>query len=321
MKLIAGSSHLDLAMGISHELDIPLCECKLGRFSNGEIQIEIHENIRNEEIFIIQTGLGTKELSVNDIIMETIIMMDACKRSMAKSITLIMPLFPYSRQDKKNDSRSPISAKVIATMFEQAGMTRMVTMDLHSPQIQGFFNVPVDNIYSLPLVMDLYRTFDEYNYVIISPDAGGMKRAVKFGNTLRLPVYGMYKERNYNSLGEIDRMQLMGTSENVHGKVALILDDMTDTCGTLINCADTLKTMGVLRCEAIVTHGVLSELGMKRLDNTKSLARLHMSNSLPELDHPKLKYFSIDVLMSNVIRCLITGSSISSLFQNLEHKT
>ena len=320
MKLLAGSSHPVLAAGISKELSISLCDCKLGRFSNGEIQIEINENIRNEDVFLIQTGAGTDELTVNDIIMETVIMIDACKRSMAKSITLVMPLFPYSRQDKKNDSRSPISAKVIATMFEQAGMTRMVTMDLHAPQIQGFFNVPVDNIYSLPLVVDLFSTFPQNKYVIISPDAGGMKRAVKFGNALNLPVYGMYKERNYSALGKINQMQLMGDSDNVKGRVALILDDMTDTCGTLVRCADTLKAMGALECKAIVTHGVLSPLGLERLSNNTSLDTLYSSNTLPKPSNDKLLYFSIDVLMSKVIKCLLTGGSISSLFQSCHPK-
>ena len=315
MKLIAGSSHVSLAQDISYFLDKPLCKCKLDRFHNGEISVEIHENIRNEDVFIIQTGGATKTLTINDIIMETVILIDAFKRSMAKSITLIMPLFPYSRQDKKNDSRSPISAKVIATMFEQAGMTRMVTLDLHAPQIQGFFNVPVDNIYSLPLVKNVFQLFyPDRDYIIVSPDAGGLRRAIKFGSALNLPVYGMYKERNYRQKGTINQMQLMGTPDDVKGKIAIIVDDMTDTCGTLINCAKTLTELGAVGCIPIITHGVLSSLGLKRLTECDEINHMYVSNSLPIIEHDKLQYFTIHELLSRVIECLLTGGSISSLF-------
>ncbi len=315
MKLIAGSSHPELANNISKYLNIPLTRCTLDKFHNGEIRVEIHENIRHHDIYIIQTGAATKNLTVNDIIMETMIMMDACKRSMAKTITLVMPLFPYSRQDKKNDSRSPISAKVIATMLETAGMDRMITFDLHAPQIQGFFNVPVDNLYSLPLVKALFNTFGKDNYIIVSPDAGGMSRAIKVGKTLNLPVYGMYKERNYQIMGKINEMQLMGNKEDVKGKIALIPDDLVDTCGTLIACAEALIDFGVRDCRAIITHGVFSHIGLERLNKTNVISKIYVSDSITPIQNQKLSYFNIDQLLGNVIKCLEEGESISELFK------
>ncbi len=315
MKLLAGSSHRKLAENISKYLKIPLINCTLDKFHNGEIKIEIHENIRNQNIYIIQTGGSTNNLSVNDIIMETMIIIDACKRSMANSITLIMPLFPYSRQDKKDDSRCPISAKVVATMFETAGMDRMVTIDLHSPQIQGFFNVPVDNIYSLPLVKNLFKDFtNKGDYIIVSPDAGGMKRAITFGKALNLPVYAMYKERNYKVKGVISKMQLMGNKEDIKGKIALILDDISDTCNTLILCAEKLKEYGIRDSKAIITHGVLSQIGLDRLAKSDFLSHVYVSETLPTINNSKLSYFNIDILLGQVIECLQSGSSISSLF-------
>ena len=158
MKIISGTSHIDLAERISKHLDIPICECLLEKFSNTEIRVEIKENIRNEDVFIIQTGGYSDTYSINDYIMECLIIIDACKRSMTKSITLIMPCYPYARQDKKDESRAPISAKLIANLLEKAGINRLVVMDLHASQIQGFFDIPVDNIYSFHLVKDYLNT-------------------------------------------------------------------------------------------------------------------------------------------------------------------
>lgn len=315
MKILSGSSHPTLSNEISKYLNIPLTNCTLDKFHNGEIRVEIHENIRHHDVYIVQSGAGTITHTVNDIVMETMIMIDACKRSMAKTITLIMPLFPYSRQDKKNDSRSPISAKVIATMFETAGMNRMVTMDLHAPQIQGFFNVPVDNIYSLPLVKNLFSSFGSGDYIIVSPDAGGMARAIKFGKALDIPVYGMYKERNYSVKGLINRMLLIGNKDDVDGKIAIIVDDMSDTAGTLLNCAKTLKEYGVVDCNAIITHGVFSQIGLDRLDNTDVISKIYVSDSVAAINNVKLSYFPIYELLANVIKCLEDGGSISELFK------
>lgn len=314
MKLISGSSHPNLAKEISEYLNIPLIPCLLDKFNNNEIHVEIKENIRNEDIFLIQTGANIKNYSINDILMETMIMIDACKRSNSKTITLIMPFYPYARQDKKNESRSPISAKVIANMLESAGIDRLVVMDLHAQQIQGFFNIPVDNLYSLPLVIDLFKTKNKKDIIIMSPDAGGIKRALKFGQYLNLPVVFMHKDRNYKIKGTIDRMILVGDPSMLKDKTVFLLDDMSDTMGTLIKCAEECFNYGVKDCQAIITHGVFSSLGLQRLNECKYLSKIYASNSLPEINHKRIEYFSISELISKVISCLITGESISELF-------
>lgn len=314
MKLLAGSSHLKLAKEIAKYLNIELINCVLDKFNNNEIHVEIKENIRNEEVFIIQTGSNIDGYSINDILMETMILIDACKRSDTKSITLIMPFYPYARQDKKNESRSPISAKVVANMLENSGINRLVVMDLHAQQIQGFFNIPVDNLYSLPLVLDLFKNKNNQNMVIVSPDAGGMKRALKFGKYLNLPVVFMHKDRNYQIKGKIDKMILVGDSALLKNKIALICDDMTDTLGTILKCAEECHHYGVKDCQALITHGVFSQLGLARLNESKYLSKIYSSNTLPEIIHERIEYFSISELISKVIHCLISGNSISALF-------
>ena len=314
MKLLAGSSHPKLANEISAFLGLQLTDCILDKFNNNEIRVEIKENIRNEDIFIIQTGANVVGYSINDILMETMIMIDACKRSNAKTITLIMPFYPYARQDKKNESRSSISAKVVANMLEHSGINRLVVMDLHAQQIQGFFDIPVDNLYSLPLVMDIFNGRTGDNTVIVSPDAGGMKRALKFGQYLNLPVLFMHKDRNYQIKGKIDRMILVGDPELLVNKTVLILDDMTDTCGTLLKCAEECSKYGIKDCQAVITHGVFSELGLKRISESNYISKIYASNSLPEIKHDSISYFSISEMISQVIQCLVSGSSISDLF-------
>ena len=314
MKILTGSSHHKLAKEISSFLNINLVECILDKFNNNEIRVEIKENIRNEDVFIIQTGSNINGYTINDILMETMIMIDACKRSNAKTITLIMPFYPYARQDKKNESRSPISAKVVANMLEHSGIDRLVVMDLHAQQIQGFFDIPVDNLYSLPLVMKLFSKKELENMVIISPDAGGMKRALKFGQYLKLPVLFMHKDRNYQIKGEIDRMIIVGDSDILKDKTVLILDDMTDTCGTLIKCAEECSKYGIKDCQVVITHGVFSDLGLKRISNCNSISKIYASNTLPEIKHERIEYFNISEMISKVISCLVTGNSISDLF-------
>jgi len=314
MKLLAGSSHPRLANEISNFLNIKLTPCVLDKFNNNEIRVEIKENIRNEHVFIIQTGANVKDYSINDILIETMIMIDACKRSNSKSITLIMPFYPYARQDKKNESRSPISAKVVANMLEGSGIDRLVVMDLHAQQIQGFFNIPVDNLYSLPLVMKIFQ--DTNDFVIISPDAGGIKRALKFGQYMNIPVLFMHKDRNYQVTGQIDRMILVGDSTLLKDKTILILDDMTDTAGTLLKCAEECSKYNIKDCQAVITHGVFSDLGLKRISETSYISKIYSSNTLPEISHKRIEYFSISKMIANVINCLVTGNSISDLFPN-----
>lgn len=327
IKLISGSSHPNLAKHISKNLKIPLTSCILDKFSNTEIRVEINENIRNKDIFIIQTGSHNSTNSINDILIETLVMIDACKRSMTKSINLIMPNFPYARQDKKNESRSPISAKLIANLLEKSGIDRIVVMDLHAQQIQGFFDIPVDNIYSVNLVVNylensLFNNFTLQerlnNFVVVSPDAGAIKRTLKFAKYMKLTSVFMHKQRNYTISNTIDDMILVGHHNLIKNKTALICDDICDTAGTLLKCCDVLKQYGVNDIYCIITHGIFSGPALERINNNNNITQIIVSDSISQhynsINCSKIKTYSISDLMSSVIIKIITGDSISQLF-------
>ena len=328
MKIISGSSNVSLSEKIADHLNVPICECLLEKFSNTEIRVEIKENIRNEDVFIIQTGGFSNSYSINDYIMECLIIIDACKRSMAKSITLICPCFPYARQDKKDESRAPISAKLLANLLEKSGINRLVVMDLHASQIQGFFDIPVDNIYSFPIIdayfkevyfKDLSLEQIQNKFVLVSPDAGAIKRTLKFGKMMKLKAVFMHKERNYQISNTVDNMFLVGDPKDIQGKIAIILDDMCDTVGTLLKCATLLKESGA--CEVIcgATHGVLSGSAITRLNESDVITKIIVTNSLDQeynrkhLD--KLEVIDISGLLFKVISCIFSGGSISNLFK------
>ena len=328
MKIISGSSNIDLGKKIANHLNVSVCECLLEKFSNTEIRVEIKENIRNEDVFIIQSGGFSDDYSINDYIMECLIIIDACKRSMAKSITLICPCFPYSRQDKKDESRAPISAKLLANILEKAGINRLVVMDLHASQIQGFFDIPVDNIYSFPLIDNYFKdtyfkdlTLEEIQqkYVLVSPDAGAIKRTLKFAKMMKLKAVFMHKERNYQISNTIDNMFIVGDPKDIDGKTAIILDDMCDTGGTLIKCAELLKESGAKSVICGVTHGILSGPAIKRLKESDSITKMIVTNSLCQninkTNVDKLEVVDISGLLFKVISCILSGGSISNLFK------
>jgi len=319
IKLICGSSHPNLANKISNHLGIPLCECTLDKFSNSELKVEIKENIRNTEVFIIQTGCDSATHSINDIIIETLIMIDACKRSMAKTITIVMPYFPYSTQDKKDEARAPISAKMMANIFERVGIDRLVVMDLHASQIQGFFDIPVDNIYSLFLVNEYVKSMENKDIILASPDAGAIKRTLKFAKIMKLPTIFLHKQRSYEKMNTIDNMMIVGDIESIKDKHVIILDDMCDTGGTLIKCAKLLKENGAKEISCIVTHGILSGPAISRLNKTEYIKEMIVSNTLPQkinlMRCSKLKIFDVSELLGDIITKIITGDSISKLFE------
>ena len=328
MKIISGSSNIDLGEKIANHLNVPVCECLLEKFSNTEIRVEIKENIRNEDVFIIQSGGFSEEYSINDYIMECLIIIDACKRSMAKSITLICPCFPYARQDKKDESRAPISAKLLANILEKAGINRLVVMDLHASQIQGFFDIPVDNIYSFPLIdsyfketyfKDLTLEQIQQKYVLVSPDAGAIKRTLKFAKMMKLKAVFMHKERNYQISNTVDNMFIVGDPKDIEGKTAIILDDMCDTGGTLIKCANLLKESGAESVICGVTHGILSGPAIERLQKSDSITKMIVTNSLCQnknkMSVDKLEVVDISGLLFKVISCILSGGSISNLFK------
>ena len=326
--LLNGNSNIELAEKISSYLNIKLCKRNITKFSNSEIKINICQNIRNKDVFIIQTGSNDELNSVNDYVMETLLLIDACKRSMANTINLIMPCYPYARQDKKENSREPISAKLIANMFTVAGITRLIVMDLHASQIQGFFDIPVDNIYSLKLVIEhmnqnLFQNLSIENkqkeYIVVSPDAGATKRTLKFANYMNLNTIIMHKQRNYEKENTIDNTILIGDTSNLNNKTAIICDDICDSGGTLIKVVENLEKYGIKNVIVIITHGIFSGKCIERLKKCSVISKVIVSDTinqtinLEKLDD-KLEIFSVSKLIGQVISNIITGNSLSELF-------
>ncbi|KAK9384080.1 phosphoribosyltransferase-like protein [Kockiozyma suomiensis] len=312
IKLLAGNSHPELAKLVSMRLGIELAKVAVFQYSNQETSVTIGESVRDEDVFILQTGCG----EINDNLMELLIMINACKTASARRITAVMPNFPYARQDKKDKSRAPITAKLMANMLQTAGCNHVITMDLHASQIQGFFDVPVDNLYAEPSVLKYIRESIDYaNAVIVSPDAGGAKRAAALADRLDLNFALIHKERQ--RANEVSRMVLVG---DVSGKVALLVDDMADTCGTLVKAAETLTTHGAVGVVAIVTHGILSGKACERISASK-LTSVICTNTVPHDDKklicPKLDTIDISPTLAESIRRLHNGESVSYLFTHV----
>jgi len=309
IKLLAGNAHPELAQEIAKYMGLTLGKADVGKFSNGETSVMISESVRDMDVFIIQP---TCNPAVNDNLMELLVMADAVKRASAKRITAVIPVFGYARQDKKDKSRAPITGKLVANLIETAGIDRVITMDLHASQIQGFFNIPVDNLYAEPLIIKYIRKNIPGEKVIVSPDAGGVKRAKLISDKLDAELAIIHKERK--KAGEVSGMILVG---DVKDKVSLLVDDMADTCGTLATAAELLLSKGAKSVYALVTHGVLSGPAIDRI-NKSELAELVVTNSIPQAEKasrcPKLHVINIAHMLSEAIRRTHHGESISSLF-------
>lgn len=312
IKLLAPDVHRGLAELVSKRLGVPLTDCKLERDPTGEVSFSIAESVRDQDIFIItQIGSGV----VNDRVLELLIMINASKTASARRITAIIPNFPYARQDRKDKSRAPITAKLMADMLTTAGCDHVITMDLHASQIQGFFDVPVDNLYAEPSVVRYIKenvNFEEA--IIISPDAGGAKRAAGLADRLDLNFALIHKERA--RANEVSRMVLVG---DVTDKVCIIVDDMADTCGTLAKAAEILLENRAKSVIAIVTHGVLSGNAIKNINNSK-LDKVVCTNTVPFEEKmkecPRLDVIDISSVLAEAIRRLHNGESISFLFKH-----
>ncbi|KAF8252456.1 phosphoribosyl pyrophosphokinase [Wilcoxina mikolae CBS 423.85] len=322
IKLISGTSHRNLAEGIADRLGIELTRVKIAKATNHETSIAIAESVRDEDVFIVQS---TAPGEVNDGLMELLILINACKTASARHITAVIPNFPYARQDKKDKSRAPISAKLIANMLQTAGCNHVITMDLHASQIQGFFNVPVDketnyvvcvtSLYAEPSTLRWIRENIDYrNAIIVSPDAGGAKRATAIADRLDLNFALIHKERSRPN--EVSRMVLVG---DVSGKIAILVDDMADTCGTLAKAAQTLKKHGAKEVMAIVTHAILSGSACEIIEKSE-LSKLVVTNTVPHEDKKKrcAKIRTIDVAPTLAEACRRThnGESVSFLFSH-----
>ena len=308
LAIFTGNSNPDLAYKICNYLDRPLGGAKVKTFSDGEIQIEIDENVRLKDVFIIQSTCSP----VNDNLIELLLMIDACNRSSAKRITAVLPYFGYARQDKKVAPRVPISAKLVADLLTVAGTKRVITMDLHAGQIQGFFSIPVDNLFAAPVLIEYIQSNFKENLVVVSPDAGGVERARAFAKRLNAELAIIDKRRS--APNEAKAMAVVG---DVRDKVAIILDDMVDTAGTLIEAATAIKKAGAKDVHASTAHAVLSGPAIERIEGSclKSLVTTDTIPLKPDAQKcSKIKVLTISNLVGEAIIRSHIGDSVTSLF-------
>ncbi len=307
LKLLSGSANHKLAKEIADYLGIELSKMLLSRFSDGEIRVQIEESMRGGDIFVIQSLSNP----INDHFMELVLMLDAIKRASAYRITAVIPYFAYARQDRKDKPRVPISARVLADMITIAGAQRALIVDLHSPQIQGFFNIPVDNLLALPVLHDYIKyKIDPKNTVIVSPDAGGAERARQLANKLGCNIAIIYKRRP-----EPNKAEVFDVIGNIDGKDAVIIDDIIDTAGTLIAATNMLLSKGAKSVRALATHGVLSGPALERINNS-NLEEVVITNTICQIgkESPKINVVSIAPIIGEAIKRIYENSSVSSLF-------
>ncbi len=305
--LFSGTANPELAQEISEYLQQPLSKAKITKFSDNEINVKIDESVRGKDVFILQPTSAP----VNFNLMELLIMVDALKRSSARSITAVVPYYGYARQDRKAEPRVPISAKLVANLMETAGITRVVTVDLHASQIQGFFDVPVDNLYGAVLFNDYVKSKNLPNPVVASPDIGGVARARYFAKTMGLDMVIVDKRREKANESEV--MNIIG---NVEGKDVIMIDDMVDTAGTMVKAAAALKAKGATSVMACCTHPVLSGPAFERIKNGE-LDELIVTNTIPLKNRTceKIKVLSTAKMLGEVIRRVYNNESVNSLFE------
>jgi len=309
IKIFTGSANRPLAEAIGRYVDVPLGQAEIGRFSDGEVQVEITENVRGGDVFVIQSTCTPG----NDHLMELLLMLDAFKRASARRITAVVPYYGYARQDRKVAPRVPISAKLVADLITTAGASRVLTVDLHAGQIQGFFDVPVDNVYATPVLLEYLRgRIGRRDVTVISPDAGGVERARAFAKRLDANLAIIDKRRARPN--EVAEMQIIG---EVDGRVAVIVDDMVDTAGTLAAAAEAVRGAGAPLVLACATHPVLSGNAIPRLAQS-SIDELIVTDTIPLRPEAtklsKLHVLSVAPLLGEAIRRTHEEASISSLF-------
>ncbi|MEH7076681.1 ribose-phosphate diphosphokinase [Neobacillus drentensis] len=308
LKVFSLNSNLPLASEIAKVIGVELGKCSVTRFSDGEIQINIEESIRGGDVYVIQST----SQPVNENIMELLIMIDALKRASAKTINIVMPYYGYARQDRKARAREPITAKLVATLLETAGATRVICLDLHAPQIQGFFDIPTDHLMGVPILSDYFKTREfQSDIVIVSPDHGGVTRARKMAERLKAPIAIIDKRRPRPNVAEV--MNIVG---NIEGKTAILIDDIIDTAGTITLAANALIENGASEVYACCTHPVLSGPAIERIQNSK-IKELVITNSiaLPEEKKiDKIINLSVAPLLGEAIIRVHEEQSVSTLF-------
>lgn len=308
LKVLTGNANRPLAVEICKELKTPVSAATVTAFSDGEIHLQVEENVRGADVFVIQPTCNP----VDRHIMELLFLMDALKRSSADRITAVLPYYGYARQDRKDRPRVPISAKLVASLLERAGADRVLTLDLHAAQIQGFFDIPVDHLFATPVFIDYFRPKVTSGFVIVSPDAGGVERARAFAKRLDAPLAIIDKRREQVNVAEV--MHIIGS---VQGKHCLMVDDLIDTAGTLVKGAEALLRAGAESVSACATHGVLSGPAVERIEKSE-LREVVLTNSIPLREEvaavEKITVLSVGPLLARAIQSIHEETSVSTLF-------
>jgi ribose-phosphate pyrophosphokinase len=307
-KVFSGTANLQLAREICDALGCPLGALMIKTFADGETHLQIQENVRGADVFVVQPTCTP----VDHNVMEILLMMDALKRASAERITAVLPYYGYARQDRKDKPRMPISAKLVASLLERAGANRVLAVDLHAAQIQGFFDIPVDHLFAAPVMVDYFEPRRRRNLAIVSPDAGGVERARAFAKRLNAPLAIIDKRRTDVNVAEV--MNIIG---DVRGKYCLIVDDLVDTAGTLVKGVEALLTQGAVGVSACATHAVLSGPAVERI-STSQLDELVVTNSIPLSPEAvacgKIRTLSVAPLLARAIQSIHEGGSVSTLF-------
>ncbi len=313
LAVLSGNSNNKLAQEICEKLKISQTQALVGRFSEGEIRVHIKENIRGKDVFIVQPTCPP----VNDNIMELLILIDAARRASADRITAVLPYYGYARQDRKDQPRVPITAKLVANLIVAAGANRVLTMDLHANQVQGFFDIPVDHLYAINVLSEYFKEKKLEDLVVVSPDVGGIKMARAYAKRLNAPLAIVDKRRMSPEKTEV--MHILG---DVNGKNVMMVDDIIATGGSLVEAANVLKSFGAKGIYAAASHGVLSGPAKERIRDCKELLEVVITNSIPLKDgdeNPKIKQLSIAPLIAEAIARTHNEESISTLFEEIRN--
>lgn len=313
LHVVAGRATQGLAADICHELGVTLGSPNIAEFANGEIHVKYGESIRGSDVFIVQTHTEWEGRSINDALMEHLIMVDAAKRASAKRISAVIPFFGYSRQDRKASGREPISARLVADLFSVAGADRLVSVDLHSGQIQGFFDGPVDHLTAMPVLVDYLADLSDDDMVIVSPDAGRMKVAERYTNLLGADLAYVHKRRATTAKNSVEAKEIIG---EVKGRTCVLIDDMIDTGGTICAAADLLDEYGARRVIVATTHGVFSGPAIDRLKNA-AIETVLVTDTLPlppEKQIDKMRVLSVAPIIARAISAVFEDTSVSDIF-------
>jgi len=315
MMIFAGSSYQDLAHEVAEHLGMPVGDAQLSRFANGELYARFEESVRGADVFVLQSHLSMPGMSINDLIIEQLIMLDALKRASAKRTVAVIPYYGYSRSDKKARSREAIAARMVADLYEAVGVDRIMSVDLHTGQIQGFFDNPFDHLTALPLLEQwITENTDPQRRVIVSPDAGRVRLTEKFAGHLGAPIAILHKRRDPTQHNVAETLDVIG---DVEGRTAVLIDDMIDTAGTIVGAAALLKERGAERVIACATHPLFSGPAVERLE-ASVIERVVVTNTIPlpaDLQMDKLVVLSIAPIIASALRAVFEDESVSEIFR------